>query len=121
MIKYFFVTLLVAISYSLSAQNKLLTMEDAMVRNRTSLAPENLRQLQFVYGTEDYVYLKKINDKDVWVRGGFKTTERPFLSLADLNQKLKTAGADTATSMPAIQFNKGKEWILTVNGTKMAL
>jgi len=64
-------------------------MEDALVRYRTDLAPAKLQQLQFVYGTEDYVYLKKINDKDVWVKGSLKTTEQPFLSLSDLNQKLK--------------------------------
>lgn len=116
-----FVAVLIAISYSLPAQNKLLTMEDAMVRNRTELAPENLRQLQFVFGTDDYVYLKKIDDNDVWVRGGLKTTEQPFLSLADLNQKLRIAGVDTVASMPAIQFDKGKEWIFTVNSTKIAL
>ncbi len=119
--KFLFFFFLLAFSFSLAAQNKLLTMEDALVRNRTTLAPENLQQLQFVYGTEDYVYLEKINDKDVWVKGGFKKTEQPFLSLDDLNQKLKTAGADTVTSIPAIDFNKGKEWILTVNGSKIAL
>ena len=55
------------------AQNKMLTLEDALVKNKTTLAPENLHQLQFVYGTDDYVYLKKITDKDVWVRGNFKS------------------------------------------------
>jgi dipeptidyl-peptidase-4 len=50
------------INISVFAQKKLLTMEDAMVKNRTTLAPENLKQLQFIYGSTDYVYLKKIND-----------------------------------------------------------
>ncbi len=40
-----------------NAQNKMLTLEDALVKNRTTLASENLRQLQFIYGTDDYVYL----------------------------------------------------------------
>jgi dipeptidyl-peptidase 4 len=119
--KYLFAAVLIAITYSIAAQNKLLTMEDAMVRNRTTLAPEDLRQLQFVYGTEDYVYLKKMNNQDVWVKGNLKATEQPFLSLVDLNQKLKTAGVDTVTSMPAIKFDKGKEWILTVDSNKIAL
>ena len=60
------------------AQTKLLTMEDAMVKNRTALAPQNLKQLQFVFGTNDYVYLKKIDGKDVWVKGGFVTKEILF-------------------------------------------
>ena len=56
---FFFI---VVISLSSTAQNNMLTMEDAMVNNRTTLAPENLKQIQFVYGSNDYVYLKKIND-----------------------------------------------------------
>jgi dipeptidyl-peptidase-4 len=118
--KYFLFLLLIVSGYSLLSQ-KLLTLEDALVKNRTTLAPENLRQLQFVYGTEDYVYLKKINDKDVWVKGNFQSAEQTFLSLADLNQKLKAAGSDTVTSMPNIQFNKSSEWIMTINGNKIAL
>src|SRR5450759_2609961 len=77
--------LLCFIIFSCAAQNKLLTLEDALVKNKTTLAPENLHQLQFVYGTDDYVYLKKITDKEVWVRGNFKSSEVPFLSLDQLN------------------------------------
>ncbi len=40
-------------SIAVNAQNKLLTMDDAMVKNRTTLAPENLKQLQFVYSSTD--------------------------------------------------------------------
>ncbi|HTM91955.1 MAG TPA: hypothetical protein VL095_06025, partial [Flavisolibacter sp.] len=78
--RFFSLTLLFVFSFSVLAQNKILTIEDALVRNRTTLAPANLRQLQFIYGTEDYVHLKKVNDKDVWVRGNFKSsTEQNFL------------------------------------------
>jgi len=103
------------------AQNKMLTLEDALVKNKTTLAPENLHQLQFVYGTDDYVYLKKITDKDVWVRGNFKSSEAPFFSLEQLNQKLKAAGSDTVSAMPVVQFNQSAEWIMKVNGSKIAL
>ena len=97
-------------------------MEDAMVRNRTTLAPQNLRQLQFEYGTEDYVYLKKIDDKDVWMRGNMKSSsEQSFLTLDDLSQKMKLSGYDALTAMPPINFSKSTEWIFTVNGTEYAL
>ena len=110
------------LAYSVRAQNKLLTIEDALVKNRTTLAPENLRQLQFVYGTEDYVYLKRTENKDVWMKGNLKSAaEQIFLSLDDLNQKLKAAGSDGLTAMPMIQFNKSPEWIFSVNGSKFAL
>lgn len=102
------------------AQDKMLTMEDAMVRNRTALAPENLRQLQFIYNTGDYVYLKKIGERDIWVKGNFSMAEQPFLSLEELNRRLKTAGSDTLSMMPAIQFNQSPEWIMTTNGNRIA-
>ena len=119
--KFILILFLNAIAFFCVAQNKLLSLEDAMVNNRTTLAPENLRQLQFVYGTDDYVSLKKINNKDIFVRGNFKANETPFLSLEQLNQKLKTAGSDTAAAMPVIQFNQSAEWFMKVNGNKIAL
>jgi len=109
------------INVAATAQNKMLSMEDAMVNNRTTLAAENLKQLQFVYGTSDYVYLKKIDGKDVWVKGNFKTAETPFLTLEQLNDKLKTSGYGELKTMPAIQFNIAADWIFNTNGNKVAL
>lgn len=104
------------------AQNKMLTMEDAMVKNRSTLAAENLRQLQFVYGSNDYVYLKRINDADAWVKGNFKSKEEvTLLTLAQLNEKLQAAGYPALKAMPAIQFNKSANWILKAGGNKISL
>ena len=119
--RFFFIPFL-SLALSVFAQNKLLTIEDALVNNRTILAPENLRQLQFIYGTEDYIYLKRVDNQDVWVKGNLQSsTEQKFLSLDGLNQKLKAAGYDGLTGMPMIQFNKSPEWIFYVNGSKFAL
>jgi dipeptidyl-peptidase 4 len=112
---------LVSITFCALAQNKLLSIDDALIKNRTTLAPENLRQIQFVYGTDDYVYLKSTGNQDVWVRGNLNLAEQPFVSLAQLNQKLKTAGRDTLKAMPAIQFNLSPEWIMIADSSKIAL
>ena len=119
--KKIFFLIVLFISTTLVAQNKLLTMEDAMVKNRSTLATENLKQLQFVYGSNDYVYLKKIDGKDVWVKGNFKTAEAPFLTLEQLNEKLKTSPYGELKTMPAIQFNVSTDWIMNANGNKIAL
>jgi dipeptidyl-peptidase 4 len=120
--RFFSFTLFVVFQLSVFAQNKLLTIEDALVRNRSTLAPANLGQLQFIYGTEDYVYLKKVNDKDVWVRGNLASaTEQNFLTLEQLNQKLIAADFDVLAEMPAIQFYKSADWIFNVSGNKVAL
>lgn len=101
-------------------QNKLLSMEDALIKNRTTLAAENLKQLQFIYGTNDYVYLKKIDGKDVWVKGNMKSAETLFLTLEQLNEKLKTTALGEIKTMPSIQFNTSPEWIFNANGNKIA-
>lgn len=104
------------------AQNKQLTMQDAMSNARTTLAPENLSQIQFRYGTEDYVYAKRVGNAPVWFSGNTKSkSDEPFLSLTQLNQKLKSAGQDTLKAMPMVQFNQGPDWILNLNGSKVAL
>ena len=62
------------------SQDKLLTLEDAMLRARSTLAPENLSQLQFFEGSNDYVFLKKQNGLDFWMRGSYKLA-KPALGL----------------------------------------
>ncbi|MEP6674322.1 MAG: DPP IV N-terminal domain-containing protein [Ferruginibacter sp.] len=107
--------------FSAKAQLRMLTMEDAMVKARTSLAAENLKQLQFSGVTNGYSYLKKINGQDVFVKGDVNAAaEVPFLSLDQLNEKLKAAGVSSVQSMPVIQFHNA-EWIMTVNDSRIAL
>jgi dipeptidyl-peptidase-4 len=119
--KLILVCQLVSIAFYGIAQNKTLTMQDAMSNARTTLAPENLSQIQFIYGTEDYVYAKRLANGPVWMTGNFKSKEeQPFLSLTQLNQKLKAVQKDTLKAMPFIQFNQGADWILFLNGAKVA-
>ena len=110
-----------AFYYLSVAQNKLLTMEDAMVKNRTTLSAENLKQLQFMYGTNEYVYLKKSGNADSWVKGNFKTKlEQNFLTLASLNEQMKAVQMDTFATMPTIQFGKSADWLISMKGTKIS-
>ena len=115
------VALVSAICYHAISQNKLLTIEDALVKNRTTLATENLKQLQFLYGTDDYVYLKKEGSTEYWVKGNFKTKQpKTFLTLAELNAKMKTADMDTFSAMPEIKFNKSLNWLIVNKGVKIS-
>src|SRR5258706_2290347 len=113
--------LLLFIHSCITAQDKMLSMEDAMLKARTTLAPENLSQLQFYGTTNDYIYLKKINEKDTWFKGNYKRTpDSVFLTLDVLNNKLNQSGLDTVKTMPAIKFSPGR-WAMTINGSKIAL
>lgn len=102
------------------AQLKTLTIEDAMVNARTTLAPENLKQLQFIKGTNDVVYLKKTDGVETWMKCESRSKEMHsvFMTLSKLNSYLKRAGTDTLTSMPAVQFSKDF-FITTVKGRKI--
>ena len=116
--KHFFSFLFFLLTLSSFAQQKLLTMQDAMVNARTTLAPENLRQLQFIKGTNDYVYLKKINGTDVFIRGNFSSKEEtPFLTLSQLNQRLRNVKQDSLKALPPVQFNNDN-YIVSIRGTK---
>ncbi len=119
--KFSFLFLVVFSAFAGVAQLKNLSIQEAMLNARTTLAPENLRQLQFIKGTNDYVYLKKTDGSDVWMRGAFSSAaDQPFLTLAQLNSRLRKANMDTLASMPPIQFaNDG--WQLSVKGNRYML
>ena len=103
------------------SQKKMLTIEDAMLNARTTLAPESLKQLQFIKGTGDYVYIKKINGEDTWVKGNFKSREeQPFLTRSTFNEKLRAASLDTVTTLPPMQFTPDN-WTVSIKGQKILL
>lgn len=103
-----------------TGQTKKLTLEEAILKARTTLAPETLKGLQFIYGTNDYVYLKKVENYEVWVKGNDKTNETSFLTLDQANQYFGNASTGKLNNMPMIIFNKSKEWIATIGGLKIA-
>ena len=111
-------TVLVQFSF---AQKKQLTIEDAMINARTSLAPETMKQLQFIKGTKEFVYLKKVDGVDTWMKSSYASSKpTAFFNLQQLNQQLAAASFDTALAMPAAQFN-GNNMIFTLKGQKINL
>lgn len=120
MMKKIWIGLSLLLTLQATAQQKVFTMQDAMIGSRTHLAPETLRQLQFIKGTFDVAYIKKLNNADVFVRYSEKNaSETPLLTLASLNQHLSAAGLDTVKSLPAVQFEKDR-YMLVVKGKKYA-
>ncbi len=100
------------------AQKKQLTMQDAMVNNRTSLAPETLKQLQFIKGTNGFVFVKKINGEETWVKGTVSNIEgSAFLTLSEINRRVRLAGVDTFKTLPPVQFNNDN-YVLSIKGSK---
>ncbi len=73
-------------SLTVSAQQKELTLKDAVLKAGTDLAPQRLSGLQWIPSTETYCYVKN----DTLMRGGAgKMAEVPLFDLKRLNEELK--------------------------------
>lgn len=103
------------------AQNKLLTIQEAVSKGRTSLAPKRLQGISFVNGTDKFSY---IEDNVLKIGGNADGKTTDLLSVKDLNARLKSGQHDTLTALGAItwknanQFyfsNKKGEWIYSLD------
>jgi dipeptidyl-peptidase-4 len=68
MIKYSWLVLsLFVLSFQVEAQNKVMSLEDAVLKGRTVLAPERLSQLQWIPKSNTLAYVAKRQGKEVMV------------------------------------------------------
>ena len=104
-------TSLVAISIVYSvisvAQNKLLTIQDAVLKGRTSLAPKRLQNLSFIPGSTKFSYVDnntiKIGDNTTG-----KTSD--VISLKELNTQLKSSSKDTLATINLITWKNSSQF-----------
>lgn len=97
---------------TLAAQNKQLTVEDAVLRQRSTLAPENLSQANWVTGTDIYYYIDtKTNPDEPRLKTGRpgKQQAQERLTLSELNLALKNAGEPSLNIFPTISWVNEKE------------
>lgn len=87
------------------AQLKQLTIEDAVLKQRSKLAPARLSQLQWLPASTKFSYVGSGANMDVLLIGSVEDTlPREILSLISLNNKLKAAGADTLSLFPSVKW-----------------
>lgn len=86
--KLFLIATLSVFAISLKAQDKKeLTLEDAILKGRSVLAPENRVDLKFIPGTSNYVYVA--SDYQSLIMGTLKSTkEDTVVKLSDVNAAL---------------------------------
>ncbi|MBC5993438.1 S9 family peptidase [Pontibacter cellulosilyticus] len=114
--RFAFLFVLVAASLQAQAQDKMLTMEDAIIN--PALQPENLRQLTWMVGSDDYTYIKQNNGEQVLMRGnaaGGKESE--LLALSKLSSALEGAGAKKLNSFPQVQWADANTMVLNTQYT----
>lgn len=64
---FYIVLVIFLISRPLSAQEKMLTVEDAVLKQRSVLAPDRLSQLQWIPNTSKFAYVGKKEGKEVLI------------------------------------------------------
>ena len=104
-------TLLLGISFSaIISQNKLLTIQDAIWKGRTSLAPKRLQALGFIPDSKKIAYIEKNELIILSAETGKTITTR---SIASLNKGLKTASVDTVTAFEGLKWVNENQFYFT--------
>lgn len=106
-----FLALFLVMTLPVQAQQKMLTMEDAVIN--PALQPENLRQLSWIAGTSDYTYLQPNGNETVLMRGSAASSkQQQILTLGQLSKALEAAGTQPLNSFPQLQWKSGNNLIL---------
>lgn len=92
-------------SYTFFAQNRLLTMEEAIIKQKTSLAPAKLRQLQWIKGSDNLSYIDKKDNTDIlFIQKATEKIPSTQLTLAELNEAMIKADLKTLKAFPYIHW-----------------
>lgn len=90
---------------ALSAQTKMLTMEEAVVKQKTTLAPARLKQLGWVKNSSLYSYIDNNKSEDILVVSSANANApKASLPLTNLNKALTAASEKEQKAFPTIQW-----------------
>lgn len=111
MIKKAFTLLFAILSFNVTfAQNKLLTIQDAVLKGRSALAPKRLQNLQFVTSVDKFSYI----DNNVIKTGDNNSGKiSDLVSLNDLNKLFKTANKDTLKVLAFVEWKNANELFIS--------
>lgn len=114
MIKKAFTLLFAILSFNVTfAQNKLLTIQDAVLKGRSVLAPKRLQNLQFVTGVDKFSY---IDNNVIKIGDNASAKISDLVSAGELNKLFKAAGKDTLKGLGFIEWKNADE--LFINNGK---
>jgi dipeptidyl-peptidase-4 len=96
---------------SSSAQTKMLTMEEAVVKQKTTLAPARMKQLGWIKNSGSYFYIDNINPEEALVSGnaGQEATKN-LLTLSQLNTAVSAASEKLLMAFPAITWKNENQF-----------
>ncbi len=105
--KTLFLILAAAFSLSLLSQNKLLTIQDAVAKGRTTLAPKRLQNLTFIKGSDKFSYV----DNNI-VKVGDNNTGKvnDFVTMYEINKILKAEKRDSLKQIIILDWKNEKQF-----------
>ena len=107
--KYLIATLLFSY-FASTAQNKLLTLEDAILGLRTKLAPVNLKQLSFVGSSDRICFVDTASGTSRFILAQTSNLKSiSYVTLEDLNSALKAKNIKPLNSLPQITWITNNE------------
>jgi len=95
------------------AQTKLLTMDDAIIKQRTTLAPAKLNQLMWVKETNNYSYVDTKDSIEILMLGSAESNKKPLetlLTLTELNEVLAQSKIKLLKKFPQIHWKNSKQF-----------
>lgn len=94
-------------SVTVTAQTKLLTIQDAVLKGRTALAPKRLQNIGFVKNADKFSY---IDNNIVKAGDNASCSMKDVTSLTSLNSLLKSSGKDTLKMLGSIEWKNENEF-----------
>ncbi len=105
------------IIFSTLAQTKLLTLDDAFLKYRTTLSPWKLAQLQWIKGTEQFSFIDTTGGTEKLMRGNTSSDKNEaLLTLSELNEVIKSNSQDTVAKFPSITWTDAVHFKFTNAG-----
>ena len=95
------------------AQSKLLSMEDAILRQRTTLAPAKLQQLMWVKGSGNFSYVDTNDNSDILIIGqaeSHKQARKIGATLSQINDALEHEHFAALKTFPEIQWKSASQF-----------
>lgn len=102
--RYLLLGLIYFSSFTLFAQSKKLTIEDCVLRGKTTLSPEKLTQPQWIEGRSALIYTRKINGVERLYKYDWKRKPANTIwTLTKFNDAFRKRKMDTLKRFPVIQ------------------
>ena len=116
--KIFFCPILFLFIVSSSfAQNKLFTMDDAVLNGRTFLAPKRLNQLMWIKGSNNYSYVEK---GEILMKGYSQNSKTDtIISLENLNKVLKNNNIENSPMFPLMAWENENSFGFDLNNQRI--